>query len=393
MKITKLQKNIPNRWKELKLSDVATKISDGLHTTPKYVEKSNFYFINGNNLVNDEILIGEDIKCVTENEFLKHKKDLSERTILLSINGTIGSVALYNNENVILGKSTAYINCSNDVNKKYIFNLIKTSNIKKYFEREVTGSTIKNLSIKSIKNLNFNCPNILEQNRIVSVLEIWDKSIENLNKKIEIKKQIKKGLMQDLLTGKKRLSGFKDQWELIKLKTICNIQKGRQLNKENMLEDGIYPALNGGIEISGWTNNWNTKENTITISEGGNSCGYINFNKEKFWCGGHCYALNPNKDTDNLFLYQILKIRQDKIMTLRVGSGLPNIQKKSLDDLKILFPKSKEEQIAISDILTTADREITELEKKLSIIKDQKKFLLNNLITGVIRTPENLSIK
>jgi len=285
------------------------------------------------------------------------------------------------------------VNQAEPANNYFLFSYLFSKKFQDDISNMLVGSSYPAINSSDVANIKLPLPPLPEQNRIVSVLETWDKSIQNLNKKIEIKKQIKKGLMQDLLTGKKRLSGFKDKWEFVKLKTICSIQKGKQLNKENMIEDGIYPALNGGIEISGWTNEWNTKENTITISEGGNSCGYINFNKEKFWCGGHCYAINPNKDIDNMFLYQVLKIRQDKIMTLRVGSGLPNIQKKSLDDLKILFPKTKEEQIAISDILTTADKEITKLEKKLSIIKNQKKFLLNNLITGAIRTPESMKIQ
>ena len=279
------------------------------------------------------------------------------------------------------------------LDRDFLYYLLSQSKTQSIFVSISAGSGVQNLKKETVSEVELSIPSLVEQNRIVSILETWDKTIEKLSKKIEVKKQIKKGLMQDLLTGKKRLKGFNDKWELIKLKTICNIQKGKQLNKENMIENGIYPVLNGGIEISGWTNEWNTKENTITISEGGNSCGYINFNKNKFWCGGHCYAVIPTKNIDNLFLYQVLKIRQDKIMMLRVGSGLPNIQKKSLDDLKVLFPQSKEEQEEISRILNTADNEIQELEKKLQIIKDQKKYLLNNLITGTIRTPETLSTK
>ncbi|NLC31256.1 MAG: restriction endonuclease subunit S [Candidatus Moranbacteria bacterium] len=198
--------------------------------------------------------------------------------------------------------------------------------------------------------------------------------------------------MQKLLSGKKRLIGFNKKWELFKLKDLCVIKKGQQLNRDDMIADGIYPALNGGTEASGYTNEWNTKENTITISEGGNSCGFVNFNQEKFWCGGHCYAVSPNKNTDKLFLYQVLKLKQNRIMSLRVGSGLPNIQKTSLDDLKILFPEDIKEQKAIADILVAADQEIEKLEEKLRIIKEQKKFLLNNLITGQIRVPEKVKI-
>lgn len=235
-------------------------------------------------------------------------------------------------------------------------------------------------------------PSFSEQNRIVSVLETWDKAIEKLSKKLEIKKQIKKGLMQDLLTGKKRLMGFSDDWEVKALKDLASVSKGRQLNIENMY-GGDYPVINGGITESGYTGTKNTEKNTITISEGGNSCGFVNYISRDFWLGGHCYAVREKEIIDKIFLYFLLKLNELRIMSLRVGSGLPNIQLKSLNSFKFYIPQSKKEQTAIAKILTTADREINIVENKLKIIKEQKRYLLNNLITGTIRTPETLSTK
>lgn len=105
-----------------------------------------------------------------------------------------------------------------------------------------------------------------------------------------------------------------------------------------MDETGKYYVLNGGKNPSGFTNSWNVNENTITISEGGNSCGYVSLNNEKFFCGGHCYylILNPNIDLNYLFNY--LKFIEQDIMKLRVGSGLPNIQKKDIENLTIKIP-------------------------------------------------------
>src|SRR5680860_1531424 len=270
--------------------------------------------------------------------------------------------------------------------------------IKNDLHKLVFGSGQPLITGGHFKKINLLLPPLPEQNRIVAVLEVWDGAIEKLVEKIEIKKRIKKGIASQILNcelsiinGKKiqapklRLPGFSGEWETVKLGDVCNIKKGKQLNKDDMIINGKYPALNGGIGASGYTNEWNTKENTITISEGGNSCGYLNFNKEKFWCGGHCYAVNPKKNIDNLYLYQFLKVKQSKIMCLRVGSGLPNIQKKALDNLILEIPKTQKEQTAIAEILTTADLEIEALEKRKKIIEDQKKYLLNNLITGKIR--------
>lgn len=395
MKTNQPQKNIPSDWQLTKLANIGL-FSKGAGISKEELSENGHNAIRYGELYTKHNVKINKIHSFISDEIIPLTKKIKYGDILFAGSGEtideIGKSATYLIKEDCYAGGDVIVFSPKNANSLFLSYFLNFGEGRKRLRELGQGQSVVHIYKSDIEELELHLPRVPEQNRIVSVLETWDKSIENLNKKIEIKKQIKKGLMQDLLTGKKRLIGFKDQWELIKLKTICNIQKGKQLNKENMLKDGIYPALNGGIEISGWTNNWNTKENTITISEGGNSCGYINFNKEKFWCGGHCYAINPNKDIDNMFLYQILKIRQEKIMTLRVGSGLPNIQKKSLDDLKILFPKSKEEQIAISDILTTADKEISELEKKLLIIKDQKKYLLNNLITGTIRTPDTLKI-
>ena len=158
-------------------------------------------------------------------------------------------------------------------------------------------------------------------------------------------------------------------WEQRKLGEVANIQKGQQLGKAEMSNNGAFYVLNGGMEPSGYTNQYNTFANTISISEGGNSCGYVSLNLEQFWSGGHNYTLqNPKIDT--FFLYQWLKRHEKGIMALRVGSGLPNIQKSALQDVIVAYPK-KSEQRAIAEILNKIDNLITLHQRK-----QNDKFLL-----------------
>jgi len=127
-------------------------------------------------------------------------------------------------------------------------------------------------------------------------------------------------------------------------------------------------------------------ENTITISKGGNSCGFVNYCKTKFWLGGHCYALKIiNSNIDKEFLYQILKFKEKSIMGLRIGSGLPNIQKKNLNDFKLTIPNDRTEQNHIAKILSDMDAEIQSLEKKLDKYKAIKQGMMQQLLTGRIR--------
>ncbi len=195
-----------SEWEVKKLENISSEIGDGIHATPEYVESSVFYFVNGNNVINQSIQINKKTKCVSEEEYRRYRKNLSNKTILMSINGTIGNIGFFNNENVILGKSIAYINIKNIISKEYIFYFLQSHAINCYFENELTGSTIRNLSLKSIRNAPILVPsNIAEQQKIASILSAADTEISNLEKQLAAYKQQKRGLMQQLLTGKKRV--------------------------------------------------------------------------------------------------------------------------------------------------------------------------------------------
>jgi len=189
--------------------------------------------------------------------------------------------------------------------------------------------------------------------------------------------------MQKLLNGEVRFGGFSGKWEEVRLGEVCEIKKGEQLNKNTLDSDGDFPVINGGIEPSGYTEEWNTEANTITISEGGNSCGYVNFLQQRFWSGGHCYAL-LNLKINKIYLYQFLKYNQHNIMKLRVGSGLPNIQKSAIERFLISKPIMQEQQ-KIAEVLSLADNEIELLKKELAELKQQKKGLMQKLLTGETR--------
>lgn len=171
-------------WKEVTLGEISSKIGDGLHGTPKYDDEGPYYFINGNNLNCGKIIIKDDTKRVGKDEFVKNQKELNEQTILVSINGTIGNVAKYNNELCILGKSACYINVIKEVDKEFIYYVLTSANFKRNITNEATGTTIKNVSLKQMREYKFNIPcNISDQRRIASILSSLDRKIE-LNNKI-----------------------------------------------------------------------------------------------------------------------------------------------------------------------------------------------------------------
>lgn len=182
----------------------------------------------------------------------------------------------------------------------------------------------------------------------------------------------------DLSLKNQIFNSFKNS-SFIKLNDLCQIKKGKQLNKSDMENNGEYYVLNGGKEPSGHTNSWNVEENTITISEGGNSCGFVSFNTEKFYCGGHCYYLTLKQENFDLkYLYHYLKHIEPNIMRLRVGSGLPNIQKGDIENINILkldFNQQKE----VGNFLDLINEKIILNLKEKEELENFKKGLLQKM--------------
>ena len=146
-----------------------------------------------------------------------------------------------------------------------------------------------------------------------------------------------------------------------------------------MRPNGQYYHLNGGINPSSRTDRCNVNSNTVSISEGGNSCGYVNWNSEPFFSGGHNYTLQKiTESTIPYFLYEALKNKQSEIMALRVGSGLPNIQKKDIERFSLYIP-SIEEQKHISDFFYYIDSKIQMQELFVETLKKYKRGALSML--------------
>ena len=170
-------------WKKYKLKDVCTILGDGLHGTPIYDDKGEFFFINGNNLKDGRISIKNDTKRVPNSEANKYKKPLNNRTILVSINGTIGNVAKYRDEKCILGKSACFFNVKENVDLNFIYYVVANQQFKNTITQLATGTTIKNVSLETMRNYTFRIPPLSIQKQIGKILSSFDDKIE-LNRRI-----------------------------------------------------------------------------------------------------------------------------------------------------------------------------------------------------------------
>ena len=197
---------IPEHWEVTRLGFLSSKIGDGLHGTPNYVDNSDFKFINGNNIGDGQISIYEHTKCVSEEEYLSNKKELNTNSILMSINGTIGNLGQYKGEKVMLGKSVAYINIIDSKVLNFTYKYLESESCKTYIDNQLSGSTIKNLSLYSINKIPIPFPNFDEQKGIVDYITIKTNEINTLISKsqqeIELLKEYKTALISEVVTGK-----------------------------------------------------------------------------------------------------------------------------------------------------------------------------------------------
>ncbi|GAA8708783.1 restriction endonuclease subunit S [Helicobacter pylori] len=168
--------------------------------------------------------------------------------------------------------------------------------------------------------------------------------------------------------------------EFRKLGEVINILKGKQLNKELLLDYGEYPVMNGGIYASGYWNEYNTDYPKIIISQGGASAGYVNYMTSKFWAGAHCYAIELNSEKLNYkFLYYFLKNSQTILMKSQFGAGIPALNKADIETLTIPIPplEIQQEIVKILDAFTELN---TELNTELKARKKQYQYYQNMLL-------------
>ena len=158
-------------WEVKKLGEVCNEIGDGLHGTPQYDPNGDIAFINGNNLIEGKIVITEKTQFVNRTEALKIYIELDSSTIILSINGTLGKIALYNNENIVLGKSACYIKLSDALNRRFVMALMSTHTFKAFLENNSSKSTIKNVGLKAIRNYKIILPPLSLQQQFASKVE------------------------------------------------------------------------------------------------------------------------------------------------------------------------------------------------------------------------------
>lgn len=372
---------LPNGWIACKIKDIQTvEVQNGF--SPMCVEYAtrrkslSLGALTGNSLdLTQEKFISED--CEMPSHSLLRKDD-----ILVSRSNTkdkVGRAAVVTDEISNYYYPDLIMRFQVDAQKadcRYVAMCLQSVAGRNYFMSHAAGTSTSMVKINKsvLESFPLHLPPLEEQKKIAETLSTWDSAIEKMEKLIECKEKIHAKLLNDCMHCA--------DWKISSIESVATVKKGIQLNGENMISNGSYYVMNGGVVPSGYTDEWNTPENTVSISEGGNSCGFVAFNDEKFWAGGHCYTLiDVSPEVLPKFLFHYLKNKEKEIMKLRVGSGLPNIQKDSITNFEFKYP-TKKEQKNIVEILDSSQKELSLLNQQLALYKKQKQGLMQKLLTG-----------
>jgi type I restriction enzyme S subunit len=225
-------------------------------------------------------------------------------------------------------------------------------------------------------------PPLPEQQKIAEILSTWDNSIENLENLISKKIEIKKGLMQNLLTGNVRFPGFEDEWKEVKLEDICSITTGK-LNANAMQDGGKYKFFTCAREVF-QINTPAFDTEALLVSGNGANVGYIHYYCGKFNAYQRTYVLDDF--TENILFVKFLLecYLPNRINREKNAGNTPYIVLNTLSKMKLRIPSIPEQQ-KIASVLSTQDKEIDLLKQKLELVKTQKKGLMQNLLTGKVR--------
>ena len=378
-------------WKKYKLKDVCTILGDGLHGTPIYDDKGEFFFINGNNLKDGRISIKNDTKRVPYSEANKYKKPLNNRTILVSINGTIGNVAKYQDEKCILGKSACFFNVKENVDLNFIYYVVANQQFKNTITQLATGTTIKNVSLETMRNYTFCIPPLSIQKQIGKILSSIDDKIE-LNRRINDNlEQQAQALFNYYFIDTPELLGEFSVGSLADAANYVNglaMQKYRPINGEKGLPVLKIKELGQGRIDSSSDFCSNEIDSYYKVYDGDVIFSWSGTLMVKIWCGGKC-GLNQHlfkvssKTTPKWFYYfwtkhhldNFIRIAKDKAVTMG------HIKRGELEKAEVLFPNNSVMK-KLDTLMAPFLDQIIEKEceiRKLALLRDT---LLPKLISG-----------
>ena len=403
---------VPNGWVTKNLDSIY-RVIDSLHQTPSFSEDGEYSMVRVTDIKGKNLDLSNAIR-VSKAVFLEYIKKYKPKRndILFSRVGSYGiSSFVDTDEEFCLGQNTVIAESNDKANPIYIFNILKSEGVRRQIEKTVDGSSHKTVTLKVIKDLKIPLAPRNEQNKIAQILSTWDQAILTTEKLLENSQQQKKALMQQLLTGKKRLGvefgsyNFKhikygsipEDWNYVAIKDIC-----AQVSQKNA-NSADYPVLScskydGFVDSLKYFNKKVYSDDTTGYRIIPRGCfGFPSNHIEEGSIGlQNIYDIGivspiyvifrvSAENIDNDYLYSVFKTDKYKqIFSAATNASVDrrgSLRWKEFGLISVPIPPL-EEQKKIANVLFLADQEIETLQKKLDCLKQEKKALMQQLLTG-----------
>lgn len=294
-----------------------------------------------------------------------------------------------------------------DANNDFLYYLLSSSYVQKQYETYAAGSGVQNLNKEVVKKVSVFLPHMLEQEVIAETLSSFDTYIDNLTELIEKKRNIRDGALEDLVSGRTRLDGYRDVWHRKSLGELGMFSKGQGISR-NQANSGNIPCVRYGEIYTHY--NIYVKETYSHISyvvaaqsvqihrgdllmtasgETKDEIGkcVVYYNDREAYAGGDIIIMHPSAEIDSLFLSFLLNSKPLYSARAQVGQGdaVVHISAKSLKSINISYPSDKNEQRNIAQVLLQMDKEIEALENECAKIIQIREGAMDDLLTGRVR--------
>jgi type I restriction enzyme S subunit len=398
---------VPNGWEQIRLNDVTEFITSGSRDWAKFYSDCGSKFVRMTNLSRDSIYLKlDDMKYVDVSSKSADGKrtSLSAGDVLMSITAELGKIGWIpeNFGEAYINQHTALIRLNDKrANSQYIAYLLSSKAMNHRINKLNDSGAKAGLNLPTIRSIYINLPPLPEQRKIAQILSTWDRGIATTEKLIETSKQQKKALMQQLLTGKKRLvnpetgKAFEGEWEKTHLKPLLIEEKSR--NKDNRVTRVLSVTNHSGFVLPEEQFSKRVASDNISnykvVKKGQFGYNPSRLNVGSFACLKQfsegvlspMYVVFSTDDAklqkEYLNYWMQSNEAKQRVKNSTQGSVRESVGFDALCSFPFILP-SLDEQNKIISVLSAADKEIEVLEAKLAHFKQEKKALMQQLLTG-----------
>lgn len=377
------------------LSAVTEKIQDGTHFSPKTGGRD-FKYITSKNIGFGTLRL-DAVETISagEHEKIYRRADTRFGDILLTKDGAnTGNAALNTfDDEVSLLSSVAFIRADSSViNESFLLQYLLSTPGQKQITDAMAGNAITRLTLAKIKNLSVPLPSIREQQAISRILTDVDDLISALQRLVAKKRDIKQGLMQELVTGKTRLPGFTGDWREQTLGQIAHIRTGGR-NNQDKVEGGRYPFFVRSATIERIDSYSYDCEAILVPGEGGIGSIY-HYIDGKFEVHQRVYNISEfSGETSGKFVYQYMRqFFRSHALGNTVKATVDSLRLPTFQNFVLTLPPSRAEQDSIAQVLQDADDELAALERSLNSARAIKQGMMQELLTGRTRLIQEVPV-